>query len=148
MAALLLAGALAALHIRPAWRSRRIRWSDIPTLAAGALLIGTAPLLYYAGSDALRGWASDLHIAAGGVLPLALLVHWRGGRQDLASAASSATEAGCDPGPTSHAAQHWTDRLVHRNHALGRGQLGGEAVRPRRAWLDTAEAPQLAHKMH
>jgi hypothetical protein len=80
MAALLLAGALAALHIRPAWRSRRNRWSGIPTLAAGALLVGTAPLLYYAGSDPLRAWASDLHIAAGVVLPVALLIHRRGGR--------------------------------------------------------------------
>jgi hypothetical protein len=80
MAALLLAGALAALHVRPAWRTRRNRWSGIPALAAGALLIATAPLLYYAGSDAVRGWASDLHIAAGIALPMALLAHRRGRR--------------------------------------------------------------------
>ncbi len=80
MAALLLAGALAALHVRPAWPSGRNRRSGIPALAAGALLVGTAPLLYYAGSDELRGWASDLHIAAGVALPIALFVHRRGAR--------------------------------------------------------------------
>jgi hypothetical protein len=78
VAGLLLAGALAPLHLRPAWRSGRNRRSGLPTLAAGAVLIGTTPLLYYAGSEALRGWAGDLHIAAGLVLPVALCAHRRG----------------------------------------------------------------------
>ncbi|HYZ34571.1 MAG TPA: hypothetical protein VE684_20080 [Crenalkalicoccus sp.] len=80
MAALLLAGALAPLHVRPAWRSGRNQRSGIPTLAAGVLAVVTAPVLYYAGSDALRGWASDLHIAAGIGLVVALLVHRAGCR--------------------------------------------------------------------
>jgi hypothetical protein len=50
-------------------------------VAVNAVLIATAFGLYYAGSDTLRPWISDLHIVVGIVLPLALLVHvWRGRR--------------------------------------------------------------------
>jgi uncharacterized protein (TIGR03382 family) len=50
-------------------------------VAVNAVLIVTAFGLYYAGSETLRPWASDLHIAVGIALPLVLLVHvWLGRR--------------------------------------------------------------------
>ena len=60
-------------------------------------------------------------------------------RHDRGRDGQALPEAGRHPGPACDAAQRRTDRLAHRDHALGRGQLGGDAVRPRRAWLDAAE---------
>jgi cation transport ATPase len=81
MAALMLLGALVPLHVRRAWRSGRNRLTGPTMVAVNAVLIATAFGLYYAGSDTLRPWISDLHIVVGIVLPLALLVHvWRGRR--------------------------------------------------------------------
>ena len=81
MVTLLLLGALVPLHVRRGWRSGRNRLTG-PTMAAvNGVLILTAFGLYYAGSDKLRPWISDLHVAAGLALPAALLVHvWRGRR--------------------------------------------------------------------
>ena len=76
---LLLLGALVPLHVRRAWRSGRNRLTGPVMIAVNAVLIVTAFGLYYAGSETLRPLASDLHIAVGIALPLALLVHvWRG----------------------------------------------------------------------
>ena len=48
---------------------------------AHAVLIATAYGLYYTGSDALRGWISDLHIVVGLALPAGLILHvWLGRR--------------------------------------------------------------------
>ena len=81
MVTLLLLGALVPLHIRRAWRSGRNRLTGPIMIAVNAVLIATAFGLYYAGSDTLRPWMSDLHIAVGIALPLALLVHvWLGRR--------------------------------------------------------------------
>ena len=81
MVALMLLGALVPLHIRRAWRSKRNRLTGPIMIAVNAVLIATAFGLYYAGSDMLRPWISDLHIAIGIALPPALLLHvWLGRR--------------------------------------------------------------------
>jgi hypothetical protein len=81
MAALLLLGALVPLHIRRGWRSGRNRLTGPLMIAVNAVLIATAYGLYYTGSDALRGWISDLHIVVGLALPAGLILHvWRGRR--------------------------------------------------------------------
>ena len=81
MVTLLLLGALVPLHIRRAWRSGRNRLTGPIMIAINTLLIATAFGLYYAGSETLRPWVSDLHIAVGFALPLALVVHlWLGRR--------------------------------------------------------------------
>jgi hypothetical protein len=81
MVTLLLLGALVPLHIRRAWRSGRNRLTGPIMIAVSAVLIATAFGLYYAGSDTLRPWVSDLHIAVGLALPAALVVHvWLGRR--------------------------------------------------------------------
>jgi hypothetical protein len=50
-------------------------------IAVNTVLIATAFGLYYAGSETLRPWVSDLHIVVGIALPPALLVHvWLGRR--------------------------------------------------------------------
>jgi hypothetical protein len=69
------------VHIRRAWRSGRNRLTGPIMVAVNAVLIATAFGLYYAGSDTVRPWVSDLHIVVGIVLPVALLVHvWLGRR--------------------------------------------------------------------
>jgi hypothetical protein len=81
MVALLLLGALVPLHVRRAWRSGRNRLTGPVMIAVNTVLIATAFGLYYAGSETLRPWVSDLHIVVGIVLPPALLVHvWLGRR--------------------------------------------------------------------
>lgn len=83
---LLLLGALLPLHIQGNWASDRNRWTGIVMLAVNALLIVTAYILYYSGSDLVRGWGSDLHIAGGFFLPLWIAVHvWLGRRARLAA---------------------------------------------------------------
>jgi hypothetical protein len=81
MAALLLLGALFPLHIRRAWRTGRNRLTGPTMIGVNAALIATAFGLYYAGSDTLRPWISDLHIAVGLALPAFLTLHvWLGRR--------------------------------------------------------------------
>ncbi len=80
MVMLLLLGALIPVHIRRAWRSRRNRLTGTIMATANTLLIVTAFGLYYAGSDTLRTWASDLHIAVGLIFPVLLVVHVITGR--------------------------------------------------------------------
>lgn len=80
---LLLLGALFALHVRGAWRSQRNRPTGVIMLACNALLIVTAFGLYYFGSESLRRWTSDLHIAVGLGFPLLLAVHVVLGRRSL-----------------------------------------------------------------
>ena len=82
MAALMLLGALVPAA-RPARLAQRPKPPHRPVMVAvNAVLIATAFGLYYAGSDTLRPWVSDLHIVVGIVLPVALLVHvWLGRRR-------------------------------------------------------------------
>jgi hypothetical protein len=83
MAALLLLGALIPIHVQRAWRGRLNRVTGIAMASANALLIVTAFGLYYAGSDVLRPWISDLHIAIGVIFPAMLVVHILTGRRRL-----------------------------------------------------------------
>lgn len=86
MAFLLLLGALLALHVRVTWRVGKNRPMGIIMLASNALLIGTAFGLYYFGSEGLRRWTSDLHIAVGLGLPILLALHVVLGRRSVSAA--------------------------------------------------------------
>jgi hypothetical protein len=81
MVALMLLGALFPLHIGRAWRAKKNRVTGTVIAASNGVLIVTAFGLYYLGSDAIRPWASDIHIAFGLALPLLLLVHVKTGRK-------------------------------------------------------------------
>jgi hypothetical protein len=86
MVFLVLLGALIPMHMQGNWARDRNRWTGVVMLAINAVLILTAYALYYSGSDMFRTWASDLHIAAGLLLPLWLGVHvWLGWRARLAA---------------------------------------------------------------
>jgi hypothetical protein len=81
MLALMLLGALAPLHVAPGWRKGRNRTAGAAMVAFNAVLVVTALGLYYIGSDLLRPWISDLHIAIGLGLPVLFLVHVVTGRR-------------------------------------------------------------------
>lgn len=74
-AALWTGGLLWGMHIVGGWRSGRRRWSGIAVSAAGALLIGTGWLLYYAGDEDLRAITSVAHWGIGLISPVAFLLH-------------------------------------------------------------------------
>lgn len=79
---LLLLGAFATQHIPALWRGGGNRLTGTVMIGFNALLIVTAYGLYYSGSDLVRAWASDLHIAAGLALPAAVAHHvWTGRRR-------------------------------------------------------------------
>ena len=80
MLALMLLGALIPLHLSPAWGRDKNRVMGATMAALTALLIVTAYGLYYIGSDTLRGWTSDLHIALGLAFPALLIAHVATGR--------------------------------------------------------------------
>jgi hypothetical protein len=75
MAFLVALGATFTLHVREGWRRRLNRASGTVVLAVAGLLTLSAFGLYYIGSEALRDWASDLHIVVGIALPFLLAVH-------------------------------------------------------------------------
>jgi hypothetical protein len=81
MVALLLLGALVPLHLAPAWRRDKNRALGVAMATLTALLIATAYGLYYIGSDTLREWTSDLHIALGLGFPALLTAHVITGRR-------------------------------------------------------------------
>lgn len=81
MAILMLLGTLLPLHVRVGWRRRRNRGSGAVMLVCNAILVATAFGLYYAGSDSLRHWTSELHIALGFALPLVVAGHVLRGRR-------------------------------------------------------------------
>lgn len=90
MVTLLFLGALVPLHVLRAWRSRRNRVTGPAMVGLNALLITTAFGLYYEGSETLRPWIIDLHIAVGLLLPTLLAVHvWLGQRSRPAAVISS-----------------------------------------------------------
>jgi heme A synthase len=89
MLTLLLLGALFPIHIARAWRGRLNRISGSIMVAGNAVLILTAFGLYYLGAETLRPWASDVHIAAGFLLPVLVVVHiWLGRRQSRTRASA------------------------------------------------------------
>jgi hypothetical protein len=82
MITLLLLGALFPLHMARAWRGRLNRVTGTTMVVLNTVLIVTAFGLYYLGSDALRPWISDVHIAAGLAFPLSIIFHiWLGRRR-------------------------------------------------------------------
>jgi hypothetical protein len=81
MAVLVLVGMLLTVHVRFAWRARRNRANGAIFLSAFAVLTITGYGLYYAGNEALRAWASWIHLGVGLVLPILLLVHILLGRR-------------------------------------------------------------------
>jgi hypothetical protein len=87
---LLLLGALVALHVRVGWRLRNNRVSGTVMLAVNTILVATAFGLYYAGSDTLRRWTSDIHIAVGLGFPLLLALHAFLGRHSVRTAQRAA----------------------------------------------------------
>jgi hypothetical protein len=81
MAVLVLLGALFPTHVQRAWRSRLNRIAGVAMAALNGVLIVTAFALYYAGTEALRAWVSDVHIIAGLAFPALLLTHVLIGRR-------------------------------------------------------------------
>ena len=75
MATLLLLGALFPQHMQRGWRARRNRTTGSAMITFNAILIVTALGLYYLGSEILRPWISNVHIAVGLAFPLLLLMH-------------------------------------------------------------------------
>jgi hypothetical protein len=82
MAVLVMLGALIPIHMQRAWRGRLNRITGTVMATLNGALVVTAFGLYYAGSDTLRSWTSDLHIAAGLGFPLVLLIHILMGRRN------------------------------------------------------------------
>ena len=75
MAMLIVLGALIPVHIRRGWRARKNRLSGGAMVTLNGLLIATAFGLYYSGSELMRPWISDAHIAAGFALAALIVIH-------------------------------------------------------------------------
>lgn len=88
---LLLLGAFATQHVQGLWRGGKNRRTGAVMLTINSVLIVTAYGLYYSGSDGLRAWASDLHIAAGLALPALIAHHIWFGRRSRRRAARTTT---------------------------------------------------------
>jgi uncharacterized BrkB/YihY/UPF0761 family membrane protein len=83
MAMLMVFGALFPLHVRRAWRARKNRLSGGTMVTVNGLLIVTAFGLYYSGSELVRPWISDAHIAAGFALAILTVIHILFGRRSF-----------------------------------------------------------------
>ncbi len=81
MAMLVLLGTLLPVHARIGWRRGRNLASGLVMLAVNAVLVVSAFGLYYAGSEALRRWTSEVHIVVGFGLPLLVAGHVLLGRR-------------------------------------------------------------------
>jgi hypothetical protein len=81
MVTLMLLGALVPLHVQRAWRSRRNRLTATIMLTLNSVLVVTSFGLYYAGSEALRPWTSNIHVDLGLCLPALFFVHVLVGRR-------------------------------------------------------------------
>jgi hypothetical protein len=85
MIALILLGAMIPLHIQRSWRAGKNRVSGAVMIGVNAVLVATAWGLYYAGSDRLRTFAADVHIAVGLALPVLVIAHVVLGRRSKAA---------------------------------------------------------------
>jgi hypothetical protein len=81
MIALVMIGAMIPLHIQRSWRAGKNRISGAVMIGTNAVLVATAWGLYYAGSDLLRTFAADVHIAIGLALPALAVGHMVLGRR-------------------------------------------------------------------
>jgi hypothetical protein len=77
MATLVLLGGLLVRHVPAAWAKRANRASGAALLAGCAWLVASGYLLYYAGSEEVRGYAAQSHLWVGIGLAVAFLVHRR-----------------------------------------------------------------------
>ena len=75
MIALVLLGALIPLHVQRSWRAGKNRITGSVMVGFNAILVATAAGLYYAGSDLLRTFVADVHIAVGLALPALIVTH-------------------------------------------------------------------------
>lgn len=91
-ATLIAIGALFPVHIARAWRAGRNRIMGSIMVIFNAILIITSFGLYYAGSEALRPWISDIHIAAGVCLPGLFVIHIFSGRRSRSWSYPSAAQ--------------------------------------------------------
>jgi hypothetical protein len=91
MIALVLLGALIPLHVQRSWRAGKNRVTGSLMVGMNAALVATAAGLYYAGSDVLRSFVADVHIAVGIALPALIVAHIvlgrRARRRDIAGLA-------------------------------------------------------------
>ena len=85
MIALILLGAMIPLHIQRSWRAGKNRITGSVMVATNAVLVVTASGLYYAGSDLLRTFAANVHIAAGLAVPALIVTHIVLGRRTRTS---------------------------------------------------------------
>ena len=65
MVVLVLVGSLLCSHVPLGWTTKRNRFSGVAILALSAALLTSGYLLYYAGDETLREFASSLHLLAG-----------------------------------------------------------------------------------
>ncbi|HJT05999.1 MAG TPA: hypothetical protein VJ747_03685 [Stellaceae bacterium] len=105
MVFLLLLGGLIALHARIGWRLGNNRVSGSIMLTLNAVLVVTAFGLYYAGSETLRAWTSDIHIAVGLGFPALLAVHAVLGRRAVRAAREAAMDRAPEPAGASDRAR-------------------------------------------
>jgi hypothetical protein len=77
MAVLVALGALLTAHVPAGWTSGSNRLSGLALLGTSAWLAITGLLLYYAGGEWLRAFASQTHFWVGIALSLAIGVHIR-----------------------------------------------------------------------
>ncbi len=77
MLALVLFGTLVVRHIPSGWGSLKNRWSGVLLVSAMAWLIASGYLLYYAGSEPLRLFASQSHLWVGVAAGLVVTLHMR-----------------------------------------------------------------------
>lgn len=70
-------GMIWAAHVPVGWRSQLSRKSGLFTIACGWLLIITAYGLYYCGSDDWRSRIVWVHLTAGLLLPVSIVLHVR-----------------------------------------------------------------------
>lgn len=87
MLALMLIGALVPVHGLRAWRVGKNRITGTAMASLNGVLIVTAFGLYYLGSENLRPWLSNIHLAAGFALPVQLVAHIYFGRRRATAAA-------------------------------------------------------------
>lgn len=74
--ALLGIGATFVVHIPKGWTHRRQRVVAIVLCSVLAVLVASGYLLYYAGGESLRAWASLVHWSIGLALPAVFAWHW------------------------------------------------------------------------
>jgi hypothetical protein len=70
-------GMILSSHIPPGWRAGWSRKSGIFILLCVAMIVVSAWGLYYAGTDELREKLVWLHLAAGCLLPVSIVIHLR-----------------------------------------------------------------------